>query len=278
MALFAVLQLLRVGDLWLVLRAALTVAFLVAVFWLATPWLRPLGNVALGFIFIAVAFEVLKVSVEQVISGVPGVFGPLRMNAQGWAYWFPIYLLVVAGSGSYLIFEKGCRYLLSVIGQVGETMRAGAHRIVPPCCTGKIWMIAGGITLLPIAFAARWMIVAQRGYAPIQQGTLTLWLVIVAVLIGALLYFLGVLGRLNGGGAILGFRLLLWYGLMKGGFIAAAGFALALLAVAMNRVEIPPFGLVPLAVFLVCWWLGRNRFENAVGWWEYADEDQSFAG
>jgi tripartite ATP-independent transporter DctM subunit len=54
MALFAVLRLARVGDPTLVLRAALTVALLVAVFWLAAPWLRPLGNINLVIFFVGV--------------------------------------------------------------------------------------------------------------------------------------------------------------------------------------------------------------------------------
>src|SRR6202162_3921873 len=44
MALFAFLRLARAGDIKIVLGAALSVALLIAVFWLAQPWLRPLGN------------------------------------------------------------------------------------------------------------------------------------------------------------------------------------------------------------------------------------------
>src|SRR5580698_6762647 len=44
MVVFAVLRLLRVGDIRLVIKAALSVAVLVVLFWLAAPWLRPLGN------------------------------------------------------------------------------------------------------------------------------------------------------------------------------------------------------------------------------------------
>src|SRR5271165_6835802 len=43
MALFALLRLARSGDFKLVAMAALSVAVLMAMFWLAQPWLRPLG-------------------------------------------------------------------------------------------------------------------------------------------------------------------------------------------------------------------------------------------
>jgi tripartite ATP-independent transporter DctM subunit len=68
MALFACLRLARVGDLKLVLRAGLSVALLIAVFWLATPWLRPLGNLNLVIFFVGVAGFC-------VFSGVPIAFG-----------------------------------------------------------------------------------------------------------------------------------------------------------------------------------------------------------
>src|ERR1700735_5082481 len=54
MALFACLRLVRVGDIKLVLRAGLSVALLIVVFWLATPWLRALGNLNLGIFFVGV--------------------------------------------------------------------------------------------------------------------------------------------------------------------------------------------------------------------------------
>ena len=68
MALFACLRLVRVGDIKLVLRAGLSVALLIVVFWLATPWLRPLGNLNLVIFFVGVAGFC-------VFSGVPIAFG-----------------------------------------------------------------------------------------------------------------------------------------------------------------------------------------------------------
>src|SRR5436305_4971141 len=54
MAMFAILRLVRFGDVRLVLRAALSVALLVAFFLLAAPWLRPLGNLNLVIFFVGV--------------------------------------------------------------------------------------------------------------------------------------------------------------------------------------------------------------------------------
>jgi tripartite ATP-independent transporter DctM subunit len=68
MALFALLRLVRVGDIRLVLRAVLSVALLIAVFWLAQPWLRPLGNINLIIFFVGVVGFC-------VFAGVPIAFG-----------------------------------------------------------------------------------------------------------------------------------------------------------------------------------------------------------
>jgi tripartite ATP-independent transporter DctM subunit len=68
MALFALLRLARAGDLRIVLGAVLSVVVLIAVFWLAQPWLRPLGNINLIIFFVGVAGFC-------VFAGVPIAFG-----------------------------------------------------------------------------------------------------------------------------------------------------------------------------------------------------------
>jgi tripartite ATP-independent transporter DctM subunit len=68
MALFALLRLARAGDIKLVLGAILSVGLLLAVFWLAQPWLRPLGNINLIIFFVGVAGFC-------VFTGVPIAFG-----------------------------------------------------------------------------------------------------------------------------------------------------------------------------------------------------------
>src|SRR6202171_5564926 len=68
MALFAILRLARAGDVRTVVSAVLSVALLIAVFWLAQPWLRPLGNINLIIFFVGVAGFC-------VFTGVPVAFG-----------------------------------------------------------------------------------------------------------------------------------------------------------------------------------------------------------
>jgi tripartite ATP-independent transporter DctM subunit len=68
MALFALLRLARVGDIKTLLGAVLSVALLIAVFWLVQPWLRPLGNINLIIFFVGVAGFC-------VFTGVPIAFG-----------------------------------------------------------------------------------------------------------------------------------------------------------------------------------------------------------
>jgi tripartite ATP-independent transporter DctM subunit len=68
MALFALLRLARSGDFRLVAVAVLSVAALMAIFWLVQPWLRPLGNINLIIFFVGVAGFC-------VFAGVPIAFG-----------------------------------------------------------------------------------------------------------------------------------------------------------------------------------------------------------
>jgi tripartite ATP-independent transporter DctM subunit len=68
MALFALFRLIRYGDLRLVALAALSVAVVIGLFWLAQPVLRPLGNLNLVIFFVGVAGFC-------VFSGVPIAFG-----------------------------------------------------------------------------------------------------------------------------------------------------------------------------------------------------------
>jgi tripartite ATP-independent transporter DctM subunit len=68
MALFAVLRLARTGDLKVFAAAFLSVAVVIGLFWLAEPYLRPLGNLNLVIFFVGVAGFC-------VFAGVPIAFG-----------------------------------------------------------------------------------------------------------------------------------------------------------------------------------------------------------
>jgi tripartite ATP-independent transporter DctM subunit len=68
MAVFALLRLVRAGDFRVTLAAMLSVVAIMVVFWLAQPWLRPLGNLNLIIFFVGVAGFC-------VFAGVPIAFG-----------------------------------------------------------------------------------------------------------------------------------------------------------------------------------------------------------
>src|SRR6266480_1933703 len=68
MALFALLRLARSGDVRNLLVAVVSVISVIGVFWLAQPWLRPLGNINLIIFFVGVAGFC-------VFAGVPIAFG-----------------------------------------------------------------------------------------------------------------------------------------------------------------------------------------------------------
>ncbi len=80
MALFAVLRLARTGDIRLVLRAVLSVALLMAVFWLAMPWLRPLGNINLLIFFVGVVGFCVFAGVPIAFAFGLAIFGYLALT------------------------------------------------------------------------------------------------------------------------------------------------------------------------------------------------------
>ena len=82
MALFALLRLVRVGDTRLVLRAVLSVALLVAVFWLAAPWLRPLGNFNLIIFFVGVVGFCVFAGVPIAFAFGLAIFGYLALTTR----------------------------------------------------------------------------------------------------------------------------------------------------------------------------------------------------
>jgi tripartite ATP-independent transporter DctM subunit len=82
MMLFALLRLMRVGDAALVVKAALSVALLVAVFWLAAPWLRPLGNLNLVIFFVGVVGFCVFAGVPIAFAFGLAIFGYLALTTR----------------------------------------------------------------------------------------------------------------------------------------------------------------------------------------------------
>ncbi len=82
MVLFAVLRLARVGDTSLVIKAVLSVALLVVVFWLAAPWLRPLGNLNLVIFFVGVVGFCVFAGVPIAFAFGLAIFGYLALTTR----------------------------------------------------------------------------------------------------------------------------------------------------------------------------------------------------
>ena len=82
MMLFAVLRLIRLGDARLVLQAVLSVAVLVTLFWLASPWLRPLGNLNLVIFFVGVVGFCVFAGVPIAFAFGLAIFGYLALTTR----------------------------------------------------------------------------------------------------------------------------------------------------------------------------------------------------
>jgi tripartite ATP-independent transporter DctM subunit len=82
MALFALLRLARAGDIRLVMSAVLSVVLVMAVFWLAEPWLRPLGNINLIIFFVGVAGFCVFTGVPIAFAFGLAIFGYLALTTR----------------------------------------------------------------------------------------------------------------------------------------------------------------------------------------------------
>ena len=82
MVLFALLRLLRVGDTRLVIKAVLSVAVVVALFWLASPYLRPLGNLNLVIFFVGVVGFCVFAGVPIAFAFGLAIFGYLALTTR----------------------------------------------------------------------------------------------------------------------------------------------------------------------------------------------------
>jgi tripartite ATP-independent transporter DctM subunit len=80
MALFALLRLARTGDFKQLAAAVLSVAVLIAVFWMAQPWLRPLGNLNLVIFFVGVAGFCVFAGVPIAFAFGLAIFGYLALT------------------------------------------------------------------------------------------------------------------------------------------------------------------------------------------------------
>ena len=82
MVLFALLRLLRVGNLKTLLAAAATVVVLIALFWFAQPLLRPLGNINLIIFFVGVVGFCVFAGVPIAFAFGLAIFGYLALTTR----------------------------------------------------------------------------------------------------------------------------------------------------------------------------------------------------
>ena len=82
MVLFALLRLLRVGDAGLVIKATLSVVAVAALFWLAAPWLKPLGNLNLVIFFVGVVGFCVFAGVPIAFAFGLAIFGYLALTTR----------------------------------------------------------------------------------------------------------------------------------------------------------------------------------------------------
>jgi tripartite ATP-independent transporter DctM subunit len=82
MVLFALLRLLRVGDTKVVIQAVLSVAAVVGLFWLASPYLRPLGNLNLVIFFVGVVGFCVFAGVPIAFAFGLAIFGYLALTTR----------------------------------------------------------------------------------------------------------------------------------------------------------------------------------------------------
>jgi tripartite ATP-independent transporter DctM subunit len=82
MVLFALLRLARTGDVKTLLAAVISVAALIALFWLAQPWLRPLGNLNLVIFFVGVAGFCVFAGVPIAFAFGLAIFGYLALTTR----------------------------------------------------------------------------------------------------------------------------------------------------------------------------------------------------
>ncbi|MBV9981975.1 TRAP transporter large permease subunit [Bradyrhizobium sp.] len=82
MMLFALLRLARTADVKILLAAVISVAVLVAVFWLAQPWLKPLGNLNLVIFFVGVAGFCVFAGVPIAFAFGLAIFGYLALTTR----------------------------------------------------------------------------------------------------------------------------------------------------------------------------------------------------
>src|SRR6202042_2821024 len=151
MMLFGFLRLARVGDTGLVIKAVLSVTLLVAVFWLAGPWLRPLGNLNLVIFFVGVVGFCVFAGVPIAFAFGLAIFGYLALTTrtplmvlvgrmdEGMSHLIllavPLFIFLGLLTERHRMARTMVAFLASLLGHV----RGGLHYVL----VGAMYLVSG---------------------------------------------------------------------------------------------------------------------------------------
>jgi tripartite ATP-independent transporter DctM subunit len=151
MMLFAALRLMRVGDAGLVIKAGLSVALLVAVFWLAAPWLRPLGNLNLVIFFIGVVGFCVFAGVPIAFAFGLAIFGYLALTTrtplmvlvgrmdEGMSHLILLAVPLFIFLGLLIEMAGMARAMVSFLASLLGHVRGGLHYVL----VGAMYLVSG---------------------------------------------------------------------------------------------------------------------------------------
>src|SRR3954468_21058445 len=151
MALFALLRLARVGDIRTLLRALLSVALLIVVFWLVQPWLRPLGNINLIIFFVGVAGFCVFTGVPIAFGFGLAIFGYLALTtrtplmvlvgrmAEGMSHLILLSVPLFVFLGLLIEMTGMARAMVAFLASLLGHVRGGLHYVL----VGAMYLVSG---------------------------------------------------------------------------------------------------------------------------------------
>src|ERR1700687_2265529 len=151
MALFAFLRLARAGDPRIVLSAVLSVAVLIGIFWLAEPWLRPLGNINLIIFFVGVAGFCVFAGVAIAFGFWLAIFGSLALTThtplmvlvgrmdEGMSHLILLSVPLFVFLGLLIEMTGMARAMVALLASLLGHVRGGLHYVL----VGAMYLVSG---------------------------------------------------------------------------------------------------------------------------------------
>src|SRR5215471_8469423 len=151
MAAFALLRLVRAADYRIVVLAALTVALVIGLFWLAQPSLRPLGNLNLVIFFVGVAGFCVFAGVPIAFGFGLAIFGYLALTTrtplmvlvgrmdEGMSHLILLSVPLVVFLGLLIEMTGMARAMVSFLASLLGHVRGGLHYVL----VGAMYLVSG---------------------------------------------------------------------------------------------------------------------------------------